>query len=180
MGAASEVFSSCSRNQRSHGIPSLRLGSQHEALSQTWPCTGRRDLLALALQATPGVQPDLAEVWKARPWGDISADFQESSAGQSYSPTCWWHKWGLAASGARCSRVLPVTHGCLRSILQLVMQYLYYGGPESLLIKNNEIMEVRTCRAGSARKSWAEGRPWSAVAGTGSAEMEALGGASER
>lgn len=23
------------------------------------------------------------------------------------------------------------------------MQYLYYGGPESLLIKNNEIMEVR-------------------------------------
>lgn len=26
---------------------------------------------------------------------------------------------------------------------QLVMQYLYYGGPESLLIKNNEIMEVR-------------------------------------
>lgn len=69
MGAASEVFSSCSRNQRSHGILSLRLGSQHEALSQTWPCTGRRDLLALALQATPGVQPDLAEVWKARPLG---------------------------------------------------------------------------------------------------------------
>lgn len=28
-------------------------------------------------------------------------------------------------------------------LLQLVMQYLYYGGPESLLIKNNEIMEVR-------------------------------------
>ncbi|OBS82868.1 hypothetical protein A6R68_23144 [Neotoma lepida] len=26
-------------------------------------------------------------------------------------------------------------------IFQLVMQYLYYGGPESLLIKNNEIME---------------------------------------
>lgn len=25
---------------------------------------------------------------------------------------------------------------------QLVMQYLYCGGPESLLIKNNEIMEV--------------------------------------
>lgn len=29
------------------------------------------------------------------------------------------------------------------SFFQLVMQYLYYGGPESLLIKNNEIMEVR-------------------------------------
>lgn len=29
------------------------------------------------------------------------------------------------------------------SSFQLVMQYLYYGGPESLLIKNNEIMEVR-------------------------------------
>ncbi|VTJ52053.1 Hypothetical predicted protein [Marmota monax] len=29
-------------------------------------------------------------------------------------------------------------------IFQLVMQYLYYGGPESLLIKNNEIMEVVT------------------------------------
>ncbi|XP_055096081.1 ankyrin repeat and BTB/POZ domain-containing protein 3 isoform X2 [Symphalangus syndactylus] len=28
------------------------------------------------------------------------------------------------------------------SIFQLVMQYLYYGGPESLLIKNNEIMEL--------------------------------------
>lgn len=28
-------------------------------------------------------------------------------------------------------------------LLQLVMQYLYYGGAESLLIKNNEIMEVR-------------------------------------
>ncbi|XP_044939907.1 ankyrin repeat and BTB/POZ domain-containing protein BTBD11 isoform X2 [Mustela putorius furo] len=27
-------------------------------------------------------------------------------------------------------------------IFQLVMQYLYYGGPESLLIKNNEIMEL--------------------------------------
>lgn len=30
------------------------------------------------------------------------------------------------------------------------MQYLYYGGPESLLIKNNEIMEVRnlSCHCG--------------------------------
>nr|XP_023395565.1 ankyrin repeat and BTB/POZ domain-containing protein BTBD11 [Loxodonta africana] len=27
-------------------------------------------------------------------------------------------------------------------VFQLVMQYLYYGGPESLLIKNNEIMEL--------------------------------------
>ncbi|XP_045682592.1 ankyrin repeat and BTB/POZ domain-containing protein BTBD11 [Phyllostomus hastatus] len=27
-------------------------------------------------------------------------------------------------------------------IFQLVMQYLYYGGPESLLIKNNEVMEL--------------------------------------
>lgn len=25
---------------------------------------------------------------------------------------------------------------------QLIMQYLYYGGAETLLIKNNEIMEV--------------------------------------
>lgn len=35
---------------------------------------------------------------------------------------------------------------------QLVMQYLYYGGPESLLIKNNEIMEVRkaSCLGGEA------------------------------
>lgn len=36
-----------------------------------------------------------------------------------------------------------VTLGSLCPFFQLVMQYLYYGGPESLLIKNNEIMEVR-------------------------------------
>lgn len=32
------------------------------------------------------------------------------------------------------------------------MQYLYYGGPESLLIKNNEVMEVRNlpCHRGGA------------------------------
>lgn len=38
---------------------------------------------------------------------------------------------------------VPLTLCSLCSVFQLVMQYLYYGGPESLLIKNNEIMEVR-------------------------------------
>ena len=42
----------------------------------------------------------------------------------------------------RCVCV-PLTLCSLCSVFQLVMQYLYYGGPESLLIKNNEIMEVR-------------------------------------
>ena len=38
---------------------------------------------------------------------------------------------------------VPLTLCSLSPFFQLVMQYLYYGGPESLLIKNNEIMEVR-------------------------------------
>lgn len=38
---------------------------------------------------------------------------------------------------------VPLTPCSLCASFQLVMQYLYYGGPESLLIKNNEIMEVR-------------------------------------
>lgn len=57
-------------------------------------------------------------------------------------------------------------------LLQLVMQYLYCGGAESLLIKNNEIMEVRNiylhCSGSSAEWSvyhspqgmWPLGKMW--------------------
>uniref|UniRef100_A0A8C4MNH3 Ankyrin repeat- and BTB/POZ domain-containing protein 3 n=1 Tax=Equus asinus asinus TaxID=83772 RepID=A0A8C4MNH3_EQUAS len=50
-------------------------------------------------------------------------------------------RYVLSVLKAACDCVL-LTLGSLCPFFQLVMQYLYYGGPESLLIKNNEIMEL--------------------------------------
>ena len=61
----------------------------------------------------------------------------------------WGFDW--VAVRWRCLCAVGPCSPC--SVFQLVMQYLYYGGPESLLIKNNEIMEVRS-------------PPWSWVGGS--------------